>query len=253
MNMKNKKNGIIVTAIVVIILGIIVSLFVPGVRLLLGIDEVADTTKTTETLETTETLKIVDTIIDTLKVTDTTDTLKVTDTLKITDTTTQTHYDNIQLDSLIDKFNSSCDNIINNSSYDSAADIKRNAIYYKELVNKKQLPLSNNELSKFKRVKSIQINTYGIYVYDFFKCNFSVKENEIYFVKTGGSQRKSGYLFRKDDNIFYFSGGWNNPYAGTKSEGYNISGLLYKIAKDRLIMIFNMEDEDDIEIYEIIK
>jgi len=69
--------------------------------------------------------------------------------------------------------------------------------------------ITPNDLIQYKKVRSIQVEPYGIFLYDFFNCKFSMRNGTIFFQKTTGSQRKSGYIYRKDDKSAIFLGGWS--------------------------------------------
>ncbi len=117
------------------------------------------------------------------------------------------------------------------------------------------MEISPTELLKYKRVRSIQITSSndGIFSYPYFNCRFIEKEGKIFFEKTKGSQRKSGYIYKNTPNTMIFLGGWtynDNPQTTYGSEN-SIAGILYKIGENKLIMIF-IEDKNRFEIYEII-
>ncbi len=142
---------------------------------------------------------------------------------------------------------------VNNSLSEDAFD-RGNRGNVSKLVNSNKLSLKTEELFDFKKVKSIQGDRLGIFIYDYFSCKFVEKNNKIFFQKTTGSQRKSGYLYRKDDSSFVFLGGWSvneDPLTSYKSDKSQ-SGILYKISDNKLIMIF-IESDKAYEIYDIIK
>lgn len=100
--------------------------------------------------------------------------------------------------------------------------------------------ITPNDLIQYKKVRSIQVEPYGIFLYDFFNCKFSMRNGTIFFQKTTGSQRKSGYIYRKDDKSAIFLGGWSvNDEPLTKYGSDNsVIGSLYKISSQKLIMLF---------------
>lgn len=120
-----------------------------------------------------------------------------------------------------------------------------------ELVNCIKLPINKNELTGYNKVKSIQCNTMGpgIAEYGFFPCRFYFRNNKIFFQKMGGSQRKSGYLYRKDEFSYVFLGAWSvnkNPTTEYGGE-FSTAGIMYKVAPDTIIMIFT--DDSGYEIF----
>ena len=121
------------------------------------------------------------------------------------------------------------------------------------LIRSPKLQITTTDLFNFTKVRSIQGDNLGIFTYDFFSCKFKEKNGKIFFQKTSGSQRCSGYLYRKDDNSFVLLGGWTvnsdplNNYNSSNSQ----AGILYKISQNKLILIFSTKDA--YEIYEIVK
>lgn len=119
-----------------------------------------------------------------------------------------------------------------------------------ELVNCIKHPINKNELTGYNKVKSIQCNTMGpgIAEYGFFPCRFYFRNNKIFFQKIGGSQRKSGYLYRKDEFSYVFLGAWSvneNPTTEYGGE-YSTAGIMYKVAPDTLVIIFIGDSEYEI-------
>ena len=121
------------------------------------------------------------------------------------------------------------------------------------LINSPKLQITTAELFNFTKVRSIQGTGLGIFTYDFFSCKFKERDGKIFFQKTSGSQRISGYLYRKDDQSFVLLGGWsvnNDPLTNYQSIN-SCAGILYKISHNKLILIFSTKDY--YEIYEIVK
>jgi len=98
-------------------------------------------------------------------------------------------------------------NINNNLEPDDGIYGIADASSVNNLVNADKLPISTSDLFEFTKVKSIQGGPYGIFMYDYFSCRFNEKGSKIFFQKTSGSQRKSGYMYRKDEYSFVFLGG----------------------------------------------
>ncbi len=124
-----------------------------------------------------------------------------------------------------------------------------------KLLNAKPYPLSPKELIGFKRVRSIQIDARdGIFSYPYFNCRFKETNGKIFFEKTKGSQRKSGFLYQNSPESLIFLGGWSvndDPQTAYGSEN-SVAGTVYKIGTNKAIMIFPTE-ENRVEIYELKK
>ena len=123
----------------------------------------------------------------------------------------------------------------------------------RNLLQQEPLTLNPNELLSFKQVRSIQVDDLGIFSYDFFRCRFIKRGRNVFFEKTSGSQRKSGYLYHNDDKSAIFLGGWsvnNDPQTSYGSENSE-AGTLYKISSSKLLMVFWYGN--GFELFEIIK
>ncbi|MDE7509597.1 MAG: DUF4893 domain-containing protein, partial [Muribaculaceae bacterium] len=107
----------------------------------------------------------------------------------------------------------------------------------------------------FKRVRSIQIDARdGIFSYPYFNCRFRKINGKIFFEKTTGSQRKSGYIYQNTPESLIFLGGWsvNNDPQTTYGSENSVAGTIYKIGPAKAIMIFPTDDHR-VEIYELTK
>lgn len=118
------------------------------------------------------------------------------------------------------------------------------------LINGKRLPLELAELLSYKRVKSIQCNSFGwgFNEYSFMPCKIRYKNGKLFYEKIGGSQRKSGYLYRRDDYSYVFLGGWsvNDDPQTTYDSSHRIEGILYKVAPGTLFLFFVGDHEYEI-------
>lgn len=113
---------------------------------------------------------------------------------------------------------------------------------------------STQELTAYRKVRSIQVHNLGIFSYPYFSCRFRAKNGKTFFEKTSGSQRKSGYIYDNMPDSKIFLGGWsvNNDPQTAYSDGPNAeAGVLYKIGAKKLIMLFVVPNRS-FEIYEII-
>lgn len=124
-----------------------------------------------------------------------------------------------------------------------------------KLLDAKTYPISPEEMIGFKRVRSIQIDAHsGIFSYPYFNCRFREIAGRVFFEKTSGSQRKSGYLYQNSPESLIFLGGWSvNDDPQTAYGSVNsVAGTVYKIGPRKAIMIFPSEN-DRVEIYEFVK
>ena len=124
-----------------------------------------------------------------------------------------------------------------------------------KLVNAKTYPITPKDMIGFRRVRSIQIDARdGIFSYPYFNCRFKKADGKVFFEKTTGSQRKSGYVYQNSPESLVFLGGWSvndDPQTGYGSTNSVVSKV-YKIGLRKAIMIFPTE-EDRVEIYELTK
>ena len=124
-----------------------------------------------------------------------------------------------------------------------------------KLLNAKTHPITPKDMIGFRRVRSIQIDARdGIFSYPYFNCRFKKADGKVFFEKTTGSQRKSGYVYQNSPESLVFLGGWSvNDDPQTEYGGSNsVVGKVYKIGPRKAIMIFPTE-EDRVEIYELTK
>lgn len=124
-----------------------------------------------------------------------------------------------------------------------------------KLLNAKTYPITPKDMIGFRRVRSIQIDVRdGIFSYPYFNCRFKKADGKVFFEKTTGSQRKSGYVYQNSPESLVFLGGWSvNDDPQTEYGGSNsVVGKVYKIGPRKAIMIFPTE-EDRVEIYELTK
>lgn len=124
-----------------------------------------------------------------------------------------------------------------------------------KLLNAKTYPISPKEMIGFRRVRSIQIDARdGIFSYPYFNCRFKEIDGKIFFEKTKGSQRKSGFLYQNSPESLIFLGGWsvNEDSQTTYGSENSVAGTVYKIGTNKAIMIFPTEKKR-VEIYEFIK
>ena len=124
-----------------------------------------------------------------------------------------------------------------------------------KLLNAKTYSITPKDMIGLRRVRSIQIDARdGIFSYPYFNCRFKKADGKVFFEKTTGSQRKSGYVYQNSPESLVFLGGWSvndDPQTGYGSTN-SVVGKVYKIGPRKAIMIFPTE-EDRVEIYELTK
>ncbi|MBD5243676.1 MAG: DUF4893 domain-containing protein [Barnesiella sp.] len=125
----------------------------------------------------------------------------------------------------------------------------------RRLLEAKTYPVAPAEMVGFKRVRSIQIDARdGIFSYPYFNCRFREIDGRIFFEKTSGSQRKSGYVYQNNPESLIFLGGWsvNDDPQTLYGSDNSVAGKIYKIGPRKAIMILP-SDDNRVEIYEFIK
>ena len=112
------------------------------------------------------------------------------------------------------------------------------------------------------RVRSIQGTRYGVFVYPWFKARVTERDGRLFFEKTNGSQRRSGWLYAPagGGKEWVFAGGASVnedpqvPYsrdagAGAAADSDSV-GVAWKIGEGRLVMALDVRG-DDYEIYQL--
>lgn len=125
--------------------------------------------------------------------------------------------------------------------------------YVHQILAAEKLSINLNDLALLCRVRSIRVDHTGIYSYNYFKCQFSLRDGNLFFQKTAGSQRKSGYLYRLDSKRLLFLGGStvNNDPLTQYGSANSVAGILYRVGPTKYIMVF--PTDHDFEIYEFSK
>jgi hypothetical protein len=112
------------------------------------------------------------------------------------------------------------------------------------------------------KVRSLQGGSYGIYTYPWFKARVTNRDGRLFFEKTSGSQRRSGWLVPPASG----SDDWTFVGGATVNEdpqvGYSLSdgadapresdsvGAAWGIAEDRVLMLLDV-GENGYEIYQL--
>ncbi|UXI67598.1 DUF4893 domain-containing protein [Tahibacter amnicola] len=111
------------------------------------------------------------------------------------------------------------------------------------------------------RVRSIQGTRYGIFTYPYFKARIAERDGRLFFEKTSGSQRRSGYLHAPEHGgpEWIFTGGasvnddpqvsYSLDSGATSAQDSDSVGVLWKV-DDQLIMVLDARG-DDYEIYQL--
>ncbi len=115
--------------------------------------------------------------------------------------------------------------------------------------------LTLQELPAYRKVRSIQVNDLGIFSYPYFNCRFRTTGGKLFFEKTTGSQRKSGHIYDNRSGSKVFLGGWsvNNDPQTTYGSENSVAGKVYKIGRDKVVMLFLAGDKRSFELYELKK
>ena len=140
------------------------------------------------------------------------------------------------------------------SSLDNDVYGNREVPMVRNLLTSKHQTVSLHELKDYRRVRSIQVNNSGIFSYPYFTCRFKDSGGKMFFEKTTGSQRKSGYVYETTRETMVFLGGWsvNNDPQTTYNSPNSVAGMVYKIGTGKIIMLFVMSNQT-FEIYELKK
>ena len=123
-----------------------------------------------------------------------------------------------------------------------------------KLLNARTEAVTPADMTRFRKVRSIQVDGgMGIFSYPYFNCRFTVEpDGRVFFAKSTGSQRKSGYVYQNGPDSLVFLGGWsvnNDPTTDYGSEN-SVAGPVYRIGPRRAIMIFPTGN-NRVEIYEL--
>jgi len=102
------------------------------------------------------------------------------------------------------------------------------------------------------RCRSIQASNLIVIAYPFFECRFTTKNGRLYFEKTTGSQRRSGYLYPNTRDQMVFLGSLTMNDDRNAGEYTDTVGVLVRKASNRFLLILDSTQEG-YEIYEILK
>jgi len=113
-------------------------------------------------------------------------------------------------------------------------------------------PFKEKDLLGKWRCRSIQANSRIIVVYSFFDCRFIRKNGKLFFEKTTGSQRRSGYLYPSTGDHMVFLGTLTMNDDANSGEYTDTVGVLVRKASDRFLIILDATPEG-YQLYEIVK
>ena len=130
-----------------------------------------------------------------------------------------------------------------------------------ELAAAPALPLAAKEWLGQWRVRSIQGTRYGVFTYPWFKAQVVERDGKLFFEKTTGSQRRSGFLYApKEGNEWVFAGGasvnedpqvpYSRDAGATGPAEVDSVGVAWKIGDGRIVMVLDVRG-DDYEIYQL--
>jgi Domain of unknown function (DUF4893) len=121
-----------------------------------------------------------------------------------------------------------------------------------ELLKPQDRPFKEKDLLGKWRCRSIQASDLGVIVYPFFNCRFIRKDGKLFFEKTTGSQRRSGYLYPSAGDHMVFLGSLTMNDDVNSGEYTDTVGVLVRKAGDRFLLIIDATKEG-YELYEIVK
>ncbi|MCR4769557.1 MAG: DUF4893 domain-containing protein [Bacteroidaceae bacterium] len=123
-----------------------------------------------------------------------------------------------------------------------------------DLLTGEPVTLKSSELLTLKRVRSIQLTNYGIFIYNYFPCRIINDNSTLVFNKYSGSQRKWGYLYRQEDKLAAFTGCYyieGNSPTYFNDEHFLEIGVMKKTKSGKFVLLI-LED-DKFELLEFIK
>ena len=113
-------------------------------------------------------------------------------------------------------------------------------------------PFKEKDLLGNWRCRSIQASDLLVIVYPFFNCRFIRKDGKLFFEKTTGSQRRSGYLYPSAGDHMVFLGSLTMNDDVNSGEYTDTAGVLVRKGSDRFLLILDATQKG-YELYEIVK
>jgi uncharacterized protein DUF4893 len=121
-----------------------------------------------------------------------------------------------------------------------------------ECLKPQDRPFKEKDLLGKWRCRSIKANNLIVIAYPFFDCRFIRKNGKLFFQKTTGSQRRSGYLYPSAGDHMVFLGSLTMNDDVNSGEYTDTVGVLVRKASDRFLLILDATQEG-YELYEIVK
>ena len=121
-----------------------------------------------------------------------------------------------------------------------------------ECLKPQNRPFKEQDLLGKWRCRSIQASNLIVIAYPFFECRFIRKNGKLFFEKTTGSQRRSGYLYPSAADQMVFLGSLTMNDDPNTGEYTDTAGVLVRKASNRFLLILDSTQEG-YEIYEIVK
>lgn len=121
-----------------------------------------------------------------------------------------------------------------------------------ECLKPQDRPFKEKNLLGTWRCRSIKANNLIVIAYPFFDCRFIQKNGKLFFEKTTGSQRRSGYLYPSAGDHMVFLGTLTMNDDVNSGEYTDTVGVLVRKASNRFLLILDATQEG-YEIYEIVK
>ncbi len=136
----------------------------------------------------------------------------------------------------------------------------------RELLAAAPQPIDQRKLIGNWRVRSLQTNTLGAYLYGFFKAEISLRGDLLQLRKSSGSQRRLGLLYpvRDESSTLVFLGassvneepqvGYSRGFSKVDSPERLASdsvGRFFQLGPDRLLLILDPQWSQGFELYEL--
>ncbi|MGQ0800729.1 MAG: DUF4893 domain-containing protein [Pseudomarimonas sp.] len=136
----------------------------------------------------------------------------------------------------------------------------------RELLAAEPQPIDARKLLGNWRVRSLQTNTLGAYLYGFFNAEISQRDEFLQLRKSSGSQRRLGLLYpvRDEPTTMVFLGassvneepqvGYSRGYSGVNAPERLSSdsvGRFFQLGSDRLLLILDPQWGQGFELYEL--
>lgn len=132
------------------------------------------------------------------------------------------------------------------------ADDKKHLSTAIQCLKPQNRPFKEKDLLGKWRCRSIQASNLIVIAYPFFECRFIQKNGKLFFEKTTGSQRRSGYLYPSAGDQMVFLGSLTMNDDPNTGEYTDTAGVLVRKATNRFLLILDSTQEG-YEIYEIVK